>query len=403
MIALVFSCFFYSLPTTYYYLPSIVFYIPFYLSNIINQDNKLNFLIFLSTVYLFIALIINIDDIQLFTLLKSFILTIIYPVAFALGSYLKVRLKDYKFLYKFIPYSFLLLFLIQTTPLLYYEPSAAARQYFGSFLLFYYILINFKTSPRLKKIIILFMVFMVLRIFSMGSLTFLAIFALSLILTLFTVSFKLIYPIKLKIRKSYLKLTLTTLFLISIIIISIYQFQIIDVRRLRAFEMIINFFQSLNFNIIMSISGGRFLSTFAGLQEFINAPFDLSDIFLDKPSISTDNPYYESLLNYSGLGEEYLTARRPNSLVSWLLFNLKILAIPIISHIIFNLKKLIILIFKEKNIKFLIFYTTSFTYILVIGFLTSQPSLCIPWILLGLCSSIEKDQKKHKILNSEIK
>ena len=143
----------------------------------------------------------------------------------------------------------------------------------------------------------------------------------------------------------------------------------------------------------MRISGGRFLATYSGFRGFLDSPFDLSSILLDKPSISANSEFFSNLLTYSGLGEEYLTSRRPTSLVSWLLFNLKVLALPIFSHIIFNMGNLISLIIKEKDTRFFIFYAFSFSYILMVGFIASQPSLCIPWIILGFCSGMEENKK----------
>ena len=389
MIFLVLSCFFYALPNALY-IPSILFYFPFYFSKIFSYDKKLNLLIFIAAISLLFSVIINLEDIRAFTLLKSFIISILYPISFALGIYLRNKFNNYKFLNKFILYSFLVLIFIQTSNLFFYEPSAAARQYFGSFLLFYFILINYSLTRNFKRIIVLFMIIMSLRILSMGSLSFLVIILFSLVLTIFFITTKIICSLTLKINKSYLKLIFLSLFLISIFFIAIYQFNIIALRRLNALNAIIDFLGSFDLDLIMTISGGRFLATFSGFEEFFNSPFDLSNILLDKPSISADSPFFDNLLSYSGLGEEYLTSKRPTSLVSWLLFNQRILSLPIISHIIFYFFKLTKLIFKEKDIKFVTFYSSTFSYILLVGFIASQPSLCIPWILLGFCSNSDK-------------
>lgn len=396
---LVLSSFFYAIPYAIAYFPSIIFYLPFYFLDINIKRDGINLLVIISTIVFFISILLGFNSIPIFNIVKSYLISLVYPISFFLGKYINLKkFKHNNFVENYLIFSIIFLSLNLLDKAFYYEPSSVARAYFGAFLIFYFISIRLKLRGYLKKIIIGSCFFILIRVLDLGSLSFIALLLFSIITYILISFIKLILTIiKNRINKKSLKNILIFSFSLTLIFILIFNFNIIDTRRTRALLVLFEFLKNTNLNELMSISGGRFLSTYLGYESFFREPLNFSYLFADKPSVRIDSNFLDSLSS-SGLGVSFLTTRRPSSLISWILFNMRIFGIPIIIHILYRIFNLFKICLNEKNNKYLIFYSFSLSYILLIGFTASQVSLCLPWIILGICDST--NEKINDISNS---
>ena len=112
--------------------------------SIFNNDylNKSTFYLILSIFLPFIlTLFVNFQEYSIQGIFKSLTIALVYPLSYIFGIRLSNNLfyKNDNYSYHFLLYSILFLGVIFINPFLYYEPSAAARTWFGASILFFYI------------------------------------------------------------------------------------------------------------------------------------------------------------------------------------------------------------------------------------------------------------------------
>jgi len=380
------STFFYSFGSSY--IPSITFFLPFYL-RFTNFKTYINSIIPLTAlVSFFLAIIIN-PTISYTVLLKSIFICFIYPISFTFGNYLsktlnRLRIKDIN---KFMIYSSFFLTLISLNRFLHYEASAIGRTFFGLAILFYYIILENNIKLKFSIISILFLVLLIIFFTIHSSLTGYMLLLGSIITFLFLSLFNFFFKDKMKIKKSFFKLLILFLGFLFILYIGIDNFEILNSRRINNFLNLFKALRNIDPDILFSLGGGRFLATSSAYLDFFQQPFNFSNLLADLPTISRDNSYLEGLINYSGLQEEYFTSRRAGAYIPWLLFNLRIFALPYLIHIFYIFNKIIKNLNNNEDIRYKFILSGFGFYFVYTCFISSPTSLCLPWIIFSFINS----------------
>ena len=386
IILLALGSFFYAIAGSY--VPSIIFYLPFYLKNLTLNKYINSVLPLTILISLLLAIIIN-NDISYIVALKTTILCLIYPISFNFGNYLSEKIEIYSRarINKYLIFSNFLLLVIFVSKIFYYEPSAIARTYVGAALLFYFITLEKKIKLKISTPFILFIVLSFIALLINNSLT-LYLYILGGLVTFFSI--RIINIIKLsslRINKKLLWVFIYMIIFLAFFLLLNYQFNLISERRFNNFINLWKAINSFDKTLLLSLGGGRFLITYTQYSDFFSNPLDFSSFFLDPPIIKSNNEYLPSLIKYSGLNKGVFLVKRGGALVPFLLFNLRILAIPFLSHIgivFLRLQKF----FKNKfDLRYKIFFSFLIFYIVYTGFISSPTSLCLPWIIFGFVNS----------------
>jgi len=391
------------------YIPSSLFATPIFFFKKKLMTRTEVFLMFYSCALIVISIVIA----QSFSLnlIKSFIILLSIPLALMTGRLINRYLSS-KRSEIFTPFTDLLLSFILLSSILFselsYEPSNISRvMLLASIIL--PIRKVFSEKYRTPNILLFQASYLVALFYTLstGSLTIIAstlLFAsLASIGMITRYIFSLFYHFR--IQKKQINLLILLLLLFSIWLLLQFNLYTIflDDRRERNFQAIMNLLQDLNLNMFFSLSGGRFLSSYEGYASFILYPFDISELGQDLPSIHSGSYYYGGLLSYSNLGNEFLLSRRPNSFVSWLVFNFRFLSIPFLVILIHKFLLVSRSILFKKNYELFIglFSLLTIAYFVCIA---SPPSFSAPWILVGLlydrCKLRTLDSSGFKVISS---
>ena len=380
------SLFFYAFNLVY--IPSVVFYLPFYLKNI-NFGKYTNSVLPL-TVFtsLLIAVFIH-SSISYLVALKTFFLCLLYPISFNFGNYLSNRFDKLTTnqINKFFIYSNVFLIFIFLNKTFFYEPSAVSRTYMGASLLFSLIIIEKNLNSRSLIILFPFFITSIFALLINNSLT-LYLFLLGGFITFFVIRiYNSATIFSKRISKKIIKIFIYMIILILFLSLFITQFELISERRLNNLYSLWKSLRTLDTSLLLSLGGGRFLAAYSAYKDFFSQPFDFSKFFLDLPVINQNNEYLGSLVKYSGLEDYFFTNKRAGAYVPFLLFNLRVLALPYLLHIVFVFVKLVNFFKEIIDIRYKIFFAFFFFYWFYSVFVTSPTSFCLPWILYGFIYS----------------
>ncbi len=383
---IVLSLFFYAFNLIY--IPSIVFYIPFYLKSL-NFSKYINSVLPI-TVFtsLLIAVFIH-RNISYLVALKTFFLCLLYPLSFNFGNYLSNIIDKFSInqIKKFFIYSNIFLILIFLNKTFFYEPSAVSRTFMGASLLFYLIILEKNLKSRISNWSFLFLITSILALLINNSLT-LYLFLLGGFITFFVIRiFNSVTLFSKKINKKVIRIFIYMFFLILFLFLGLTQFDLISERRLNNLYSLWKSLSTLDTRLLLSLGGGRFLASYSAYNDFFSNPFDFSKFFLDLPVINDNNEYLGSLVKYSGLEDYFFTNKRAGAYIPFLLFNLRIIAIPYLLHIGVVFIRLVKFFKQMIDIRYKVFFAFFFFYWFYSVFITSPTSFCLPWILFGFIYS----------------
>ena len=252
-----------------------------------------------------LAIIIQ-NDISYIVALKTTFLCLIYPISFNFGNYLSEKIDVYSNakINKFLIFSNVLLIIIFVSKIFYYEPSAIARTYVGASLLFYFITLEKKIKLEISTPTFLFIILSIIALLINNSLT-LYLYILGGLVTF--IAIRLINLLKLssfRINKKFFRFLIYIIIIFSLFLLLNSQVNLISERRFNNFINLWKAISSLDKKLLLSLAGGRFLSTYTQYVDFFSNPLDFSGFYLDAPIIKPNNEYLPSLVKYTGLIED---------------------------------------------------------------------------------------------------
>ena len=379
-----------------YYIPSsFLFAIPSVLSGKFNFNKQELNLILISTFIFLISLCFNFNA-NLTPLIKSFAILLSYPFSLSLGrnlvNYINISSKSKLKIFIFLLW--LIVAIVILSDFLYYESSHISRLVIGLFLITSTLKINkyfFYKSNIFFIPIVFFIVYGLIRDLSLSFIG-IVLSSIFILFVLFLIIFikKIILRLQIS-KKTSLNFIYILIFSVLLLYISIYS-GLLNSRRVSNFEYLLSLIFNLEGTKLLTLSGGRFLSSFEGYRAFFLEPLNLTSLGLDLPSIK-DSLLLDSLVTRSSIDINRLLLFRPSSFFSWILYNCRILGLPFIASYFILLKKSFKIyshkvhtLKTEKNIHIL--FITSQTYIFYCTFVASPPSFSLPIVLLSIISII---------------